>query len=246
MKYILPAIVIIVFSSAVWYFSNTSKMDTAQKQNQVAQKDQYAQPIVYEVDQADFVDAELLTADIQTGELSDTEAEGLVYMREEEKLARDVYQTLYEKWGAKVFVNITQSEQTHMDAVLTLLNRYGLTDPASAQAGVFQNVDLQTLYTDLVAQGSASLIEAYNVGALIEDLDINDLELYMSGTIREDLLVVYENLQRGSRNHLRAFNSQIEQMTGTSYVPVYISETAFIEIIGNDTERGPKGGRGRN
>lgn len=49
-------------------------------------------------------------------------------MREEEKLARDVYLTFGEKWGLTLFTNIAKSEQTHTDAVKTLLDRYEIKD----------------------------------------------------------------------------------------------------------------------
>ena len=71
-------------------------------------------------------------------------------MREEEKLAHDVYVTLYAQWDLPIFQNISRSEQTHTDAVKTLIDRYGLTDPASSKVGVFTNPDLQALYNDLV------------------------------------------------------------------------------------------------
>ena len=86
-------------------------------------------------------------------------------MREEEKLADDVYIMLYEKWGKRIFQNISRSEQTHTDAIKALLTRYELPDPASSSTGVFTNPDLQTLYNDLIARGSESLAEAFEVGA---------------------------------------------------------------------------------
>ncbi len=64
------------------------------------------------------------------GILTAAEEEGLLFMREEEKLARDVYLVLFDKWGLRVFENIAESEQRHMDAVLYLLGKYGLDDPA--------------------------------------------------------------------------------------------------------------------
>jgi len=54
----------------------------------------------------------------------------LTYIREEEKLARDVYLYLYDMWGSSIFDNISVSEQAHMDAIKTLIDRYGLDDPA--------------------------------------------------------------------------------------------------------------------
>ncbi len=108
-------------------------------------------------------------------ELTSDESAALLYMREEEKLAHDVYVTLFAQWNLPTFQNISRSEQTHTDAVKTLIDRYGLQDPASSSVGVFTNPDLQALYNDLVARGSQSLAEALKVGAAIEEIDIRDL-----------------------------------------------------------------------
>ena len=113
---------------------------------------------------------------IATGQLSNPEIESILYMREEEKLARDVYLTLYEAWGLPVFQNIARSEATHMEAVKTLIDRYGLADPVAQEIGVFTDPTLQQLYDQLVADGSNSLADALKVGAAIEEIDILDLE----------------------------------------------------------------------
>jgi hypothetical protein len=111
-----------------------------------------------------------------TTPLTADEIAGLAYMREEEKVARDVYLALYDAWDSQVFSNIASSEQTHMDAVKTLLDRYGIADPAAGNdIGEFTNPDLQALYDELVALGQQSLADGYRVGALIEETDIQDL-----------------------------------------------------------------------
>ena len=130
-------------------------------------------------------------------------------MREEEKLARDVYNAFYDRYGLRVFSNIAASEQAHMNAVLTLLNRYGLADPAATTPGVFNNADLQALYDDLIAQGNQSLTEALRAGVLIEETDIADLQDGLALTTHADLRAVYANLLRASQNHLRAFSRQL-------------------------------------
>jgi hypothetical protein len=138
--------------------------------------------------------------------LSPTESASLQYMREEEKLAHDVYVTLYAKWGLRVFNNISAAEQRHTDAIVTLLNRYGISDPAAGNpVGVFTNSDLQALYDKLIAQGSISTAAALKVGVLIEQTDIQDLKTHIAETTKADILQVYNNLLRGSQNHLRAF-----------------------------------------
>ncbi len=159
-------------------------------------------------------------------------------MREEEKLARDVYITLYEKWNLRTFTNISKAEQTHMDAMKLLVDRYGLDDPMTTnEGGVFTNPELQKLYNDLVAQGSTSLENAVKVGSTIEGLDIYDLERLMKTADNDDVLIVYQNLLKGSRNHLRSFDRQL-QRNGSSYTAQYLTQQAYDRIAQSSQERG--------
>ena len=182
---------------------------------------------------------------VGTGELSAAEIQGLLYMREEEKLARDVYLTLYEKWGLGVFQNIASSEVTHMEAIKTLIDRYNLPDPVEGKGvGVFVDETLQTLYDQLVAQGSGSLADALRVGAAIEEIDILDLEAYLAQTTRTDIQRVYQSLSKGSRNHLRAFVRTLQRQSGEIYDPQYLDQAAYDRIVGTESERGRGNGRG--
>ena len=154
------------------------------------------------------------------------EEEMLMHMREEEKLARDVYQNLFEEYHMKIFDNISQSEQTHMDQVLCLLLNFGLEDPASSEIGVFNNAELQQIYNDLMDLGLTSRLKALITGATIEDLDINDLDEYIDEAENQDIINVFSSLCCGSRNHLRSFNDQLIKR-GYTYTPQYIEEAYF-------------------
>lgn len=185
----------------------------------------------------------------QTDELTEDEAAGLLFMREEEKLARDVYLTLYDVWETAVFNNIANSEQTHMDAILTLITHYGLTDPAAGNAvGTFTNPDLQTLYDQLVATGSQSLADAFAVGAAIEEIDILDLDEQIAATTNPAILQVYGRLMDGSENHLRAFVPQWERQTGEIYTAQYMSQEQYTAIMAssNDSRGQGNNGQGNN
>lgn len=171
------------------------------------------------------------------GTLTDLEKEGILYMREEEKLARDVYLKLYEKWNQQTFNNIADAEETHMNAVKTLIEKYELEDPATQEIGKFNNPELQQLYNDLIQEGNKSLYDALKVGAAIEEIDIIDLKEYLTYTEKEDIKLVYENLMKGSRNHLRAFVKAIERQ-GQTYTPQYLSQEEYDEIINSPTEKG--------
>ena len=164
--------------------------------------------------------------------LSAAEQDGLVFMREEEKLAHDVYVTLYAQWNTPIFSNIAASEQTHMDSIRTLLVRYNVPDPVAGMGvGQFATEHFQTLYADLVALGSQSLINALTVGATIEEIDIVDLFDKLEDVAHQDIQRVYQNRERGSENHLRAFVGQLANR-GVIYEPQYLDPELYQQIIG--------------
>ena len=164
--------------------------------------------------------------------LNEDEVAALSFMREEEKLARDVYLVMIGYWGAdtSTFANIAVSEQKHMDTMKKKLDKYGLPDSASLYEGVFNNPDLQEKYNELIAAGHDSLIEGLIVGATIEDLDIRDIQAAIDVTIHIDLVVSYQNLMEGSKNHLRAFVNALA-ILGYDYEPQYISQELFDAIM---------------
>ncbi|MBL8057008.1 MAG: DUF2202 domain-containing protein [Anaerolineales bacterium] len=177
--------------------------------------------------------------------LTAAEGDGLLFMYEEEKLARDVYTALYAQWGLTTFQTISQSEQAHLDAVAVLLERYGLAAPAPVAPGAFVNADLQALYTDLMARGSQSAAEALQVGGLIEEVDLQDLGMRLAQTDQADIQQVYTNLQAGSENHLRAFARALARQTGATYQPQVLSQTEGQAILAGSPGNGagPRGGR---
>lgn len=164
------------------------------------------------------------------GTLTTAEIAALKFMREEEKLAYDVYVKLYDRWSASVFLLISLSEATHTLAILALLDKYGIPDPAEGKAaGVYEDPDLQALYNTLIAKGQVSLIEALKVGCLIEETDIHDIQEKKAITNELDILIVYDSLLCGSRNHLRSFNSDLLSR-GVAYVPAVITQAEWDAI----------------
>lgn len=138
-------------------------------------------------------------------------AADLAYIVEEEKLAHDVYQAMFDKWGSRIFGNIKNSETTHQNMVIAVMESRGLADPRTDTPGTFTNPDLQALYDKLVAQGNQSQSEAYKVGVTVEEVDIADLKRMIAALppADSDIKDVYENLLHGSENHLRAFSRQV-------------------------------------
>lgn len=137
--------------------------------------------------------------------LTANEASSILFMKQEEKLARDVYIALHAKWGAVVFKNIAASEQQHMNAVDGLIVRYRLKDNTPANPGEFTYPELQELYDALVADGETSLKDSLEVGVTIEEVDIEDLRAALSATREKPIKNVFGNLLNGSLNHLAAF-----------------------------------------
>jgi hypothetical protein len=176
-------------------------------------------------------------AQFEIGDLSDTERADIFFMREEEKVARDVYLALVDEWGLQVHDNIADSEQSHMDAMLALVELYDLEDPATGTVGTFTNEKLQALHDDLVEWGQESRLDALKVGCRIEEKDIRDINVRIDRTDEPAIEMVYENLVRGSRNHLRAFYRVLTRRGG-DYEPVIISQEQFDSIVESDWETG--------
>jgi hypothetical protein len=181
-------------------------------------------------------------AAIPVSALSTDEAAALLYMREEEKLARDVYTTLYATWKFPAFQNIAASEQTHMDQLGLLLTRYHLTDPAKAP-GVFTDPKLQSLYITLVAQGRQSISAVLKVGSAIEEIDIVDLQTRLAQTDNADIQQVYTSLMNGSYNHLKAFSRALTNQTGETYAPQLLTLAQYQSLMSGGTGNGAGSGR---
>ena len=164
--------------------------------------------------------------------VTEDEIEHLEYVREEEKLARDVYLTMFDIWGLHIFSNIAESEQVHTDAVRAKIEKYGLVDPVTDDTvGVFVNHDLQVLYDALIEQGRQSDVEALFVGCAIEEIDMIDLQEAIDHAEHRDIARTYQNLMLGSENHLRAFVGAIESL-GLVYTPRFISQETADSILG--------------
>lgn len=171
--------------------------------------------------------------------LTDLEKSTILKMREDEKMAHDVYLTLNEKWNQKVFANILESESYHMSQIKMLIDKYKLEDPLAVTndaRGVFVNQDIQRVYNELIASGSVSLLAAYKAGALIEETDIKELKEAMLNTGQKDIRSTYDYLESASENHLVAFVRNIDRL-GVNYVPVVLSKEEFNMILDSNQAR---------
>lgn len=153
--------------------------------------------------------------DFPPGNLTEEERDGLIHMRLEEKVARDVYIVMGNLYNHQVFLTIQLSEQKHMDAMKKLLTKYNVEDPVTTdEVGVFSDPVFQALYDQFILQGQVSLHEALLVGKAIEELDITDISYQLSFVDNPDIINVYNNLLAASQSHLVAFNKCLI-VTGT-------------------------------
>ena len=183
--------------------------------------------------QPQFESAEDLMAliqDIPASPLSPEEQAGLLFMTEEERMARDLYAAFFERWNLPVFESISRSETQHLATLVALADRYGAEAAVSElPPGEYASSDLQTLYDSLLAQGSTSIAGALAVAAEVEEIDIVDLERFIAASDNDDLRIIYQNLTKGSRNHLRSFVAQLERLDET-YTAQHL-DTAYFERI---------------
>ncbi|MDX1925569.1 MAG: DUF2202 domain-containing protein [Pirellulaceae bacterium] len=177
------------------------------------------------------------------GTLTPAQVGQLVRMREEEKLAHDVYVTLAQSSGLQIFNNIANAESQHMRAVEQLASRYSSVAAVNLPVGSFSDPQFQALYNSLVVAGSKSPIAAATVGAKIEEMDIKDLQTLLSQNPPQDVSKVLEHLQRASGQHLRAFTMELKRLGGT-YMPEFLSPQEYNSILNSDNERGQGMGQG--
>ncbi|MDQ7003564.1 MAG: DUF2202 domain-containing protein [Ghiorsea sp.] len=171
--------------------------------------------------------------------LTANEIAGLKYMREEEELARDLYMNIYTARGSTltIFQNISlNSEVGHAQKMLDLLNTYGEADPSTGNTTTYTNTGLQALYDQLIGTatgGATTDLNALMVGALVEEVDIEDINAKKAQVQPAHALIIqtYDNLLCGSRNHLRSFVAQIESTTGTTYTPQIPALAAEVAAI---------------
>lgn len=161
--------------------------------------------------------------------ISETDVGNLLFMLEEEKLARDTYDYLNQLYNTNRFANILQSEQRHMDAIAGLLDSYNI-EYTILPAGKFSDAGLQNYYDMFVEEGKKGIVEAYTIGATIEDVDIYDLKARMAVITNESVLSVFEKLKCGSENHMRSFCSALSN-SGVDYIAQYISAEELKEIL---------------
>ncbi len=153
-----------------------------------------------------------------TASVIDTRTADLVFSRDEERMARELYELFGRTYDAPVFTRIAASEQQHFDAIGGLLSSYGIADPAAGlPAGTYANADVQKLYDQWKAQGLTSVQDAYAVGVALEKTDIADLQGILARNSAADVQRVLTHLLTGSRHHLDAFTNAVNGGTDAAF-----------------------------
>ncbi|HEX6849495.1 MAG TPA: DUF2202 domain-containing protein [Chitinophagaceae bacterium] len=179
--------------------------------------------------------------------ITDNEKATVLRMREEEKMARDVYRVMNDKWDQQVFSHISESEIYHMSQMKLWIDKFKLDDPVirnNDEQGVFTDQSLQKLYNELTASGLQNKEAAFRAGAKVEEIDILDLKAALAETSNTDLQSTYKYLIRASENHLRAFARNLDAL-GINYKPVVMTQKEFDEIM-NRKEGGMGMGVGKD
>ena len=147
------------------------------------------------------------TASILTEEQKDM----LFFIYQQEKVARDVYDTLSNiHKDESTFALMKYAEQRHISCAKELCDIYGVetSEINEDSVGKFVSPVLQTLYDECTKKGMESLLDALEVGEFLETTDIADLEQASVG-MPNDVVDVYNKLKQRNISHLGAFQTAI-------------------------------------
>lgn len=145
-----------------------------------------------------------------SGTLTASQRTELVAMAQDEKVTQDLYAQFYQTYHLRVFGNIAAAETNHLQAVRTLMARYGITDPTVGQpAGHFSTDAAQATYDRLLAQGKTSEQAALNVARGLEQGAIARYSTALNGLTAQDARQVVQHLQAAETRHLAAVGNWI-------------------------------------
>lgn len=163
------------------------------------------------------------------GALTPGEEDGLAFIWEEEKAARDIYTSLYEMNNLTIFLDLTRSEISHMDQARAVIDKYNLSLPEDVP-GVFQNQTMQEIHDRLLEEGLESDENSLIVAAEFEEISIMDLEAELAVAEKEDIRTMYQGLLAGSRKHLRSYVSDLRDQ-GIEYEPRHLVKSEYEDIV---------------
>ena len=163
------------------------------------------------------------------GSLTPIEKDGLIFIWEEEKAARDIYSSLHEKNNLTIFLDLTRSEESHMDQAKAVIEKYDLSLPKDVPEA-FGNQTLQDIHDRLLAEGLESDEQALKAAAEFEEISIMDLEAELAAAENEDIRTMYQGLLAGSRKHLRSYVADLKEQE-IEYEPRHLERSEFEETV---------------
>ncbi len=180
----------------------------------------------------------IINTNVIYSQYSEQEKADLLFTLQEEKVAYDFYTEMYNKYNQKVFGNIMEAEKTHQQHVLSILNSLNIdAGEVGSTPGEFSNPEIADQYKMLSEIGSYSFTDALRAAAKYEEQDINDLKTFQSRAENEQIITLYECLQKATGNHLRAFVKNLKK-EGINYKPNVLSEADYNAIITSDNVQG--------
>ena len=173
-----------------------------------------------------------------TADLTADEIEFIYAVREDEKVARDLYFSFFGTFGLKPFENIGKAEDNHIKATEKLFDYYEIDYPALSENGKFENAIRQKLYDSLLLKGTPEL-EAFKVMALLEETNIAEYGEVLKTIVNPNIKIVIENLAKASVNHFKAAIRQITALGGT-YAPSLMTQEQYRAVIAVGFEQGKR------
>jgi hypothetical protein len=179
----------------------------------------------------------------------------LVFICEEEKLARDVYRVLGRRFPEIAsFAVMAENKEASNCAVQELLHKYRVSVPrVNRNVGEFSWGIYGRYFTEkymvLTGQGSSSPLNALYVGAFIEELNILDIKQCPKAIVdiangindtsacgieytdNPDVLGMYEDLLNESREHLRLLVKDIDQLIGAGNYQAQVLQQKEVDTI---------------
>jgi len=132
--------------------------------------------------------------------------EMLIYAIQYEYLAQAEYQLIVSQYGEiKPFINIVEAEQTHIDLLIPLFEKYNIELPEN-------NASEKAVLPESISSALATGIEA-------EEMNIAMYQQFLSqDNLPDDVRLVFEYLMNASENHLRAFSKDRYNYLGNDFV----------------------------
>lgn len=169
----------------------------------------------------------------QESRLPSEEHGPILYTLQETKVVRDVYVALDAQWNNPLFKQLLITEKDHVDYLAKLVNLYGLNLPTAImedEPGVFNDESLEKMYASMVATGRTSEIEAYQIGAKLEETLILEMTKIMNKTDVIKVFLAYQRVVKTSQYHLRLLVTKLRDL-GVEYNPTVLSKADYDAIF---------------